>query len=76
MNEVTLLPDAVGRGEGAASEELLPLVYDELRSLAATRLAKEDSWQTLQPTALVHEAWYRLVKGEERTEGHPDPGKW
>jgi RNA polymerase sigma factor (TIGR02999 family) len=67
MNEVTLLLEAVGRGEGSASEELLPLVYDELRGLAAARLAGEAARQTLQPTALVHEAWLRLVKGEERT---------
>ena len=67
MNDVTLLLEAVGRGEGAASEELLPLVYDELRSLAAARLSSEEARQTLQPTALVHEAWLRLVKGEERT---------
>jgi len=67
MSDVTLLLEAAGRGEGAASEELLPLVYDELRKLAAVHLADEDSWQTLQPTALVHEAWHRLVKGEERT---------
>jgi RNA polymerase sigma factor (TIGR02999 family) len=67
MNDVTLLLEAVGRGEGSASEELLPLVYDELRGLAAARLAGEGARQTLQPTALVHEAWLRLVKGEERT---------
>jgi len=67
MNDVTLLLEAVGHGEGAASEELLPLVYDELRGLAASRLAGESARQTLQPTALVHEAWLRLVKGEERT---------
>jgi RNA polymerase sigma factor (TIGR02999 family) len=45
----------------------MPLVYDELRRLAAARLASENSQQTLQPTALVHEAWVRLVKGEDRT---------
>lgn len=67
MNDVTLLLEAVGRGEGSASEELLPLVYDELRHLAAARLAGEGARQTLQPTALVHEAWLRLVSGEERT---------
>jgi RNA polymerase sigma factor (TIGR02999 family) len=67
MNDVTLLLEAAGRGEGSASEELLPLVYDELRHLAAARLAGEGARQTLQPTALVHEAWLRLVGGEERT---------
>lgn len=68
MIDVTLLLEAAGRGEGAASEELLPLVYEELRRIATINLDDEkDSWQTLQPTALVHEAWYRLVKGKERT---------
>jgi RNA polymerase sigma factor (TIGR02999 family) len=67
MSDVTLLLEAANRGEGVASEELLPLVYDELRRLAAVHLTDENSWQTLQPTALVHEAWHRLVKGEERT---------
>jgi RNA polymerase sigma factor (TIGR02999 family) len=67
MSDVTLLLEAVERGDGIASEELLPLVYDELRRLAAIHLADEDTRQTLQPTALVHEAWHRLVKGEERT---------
>jgi RNA polymerase sigma factor (TIGR02999 family) len=67
MSDVTLLLEAVGRGDGGASNELLPLVYDELRRLAGARLASEDSRLTLQPTALVHEAWYRLVKGKERT---------
>lgn len=51
--------------EGLSSEELLPLVYDELRRLAASRLARESAGMTLQPTALVHEAWLRLsVKGD------------
>jgi RNA polymerase sigma factor (TIGR02999 family) len=66
MNDVTLLLETIGGGRGA-SEELLPLVYDELRSLAVARLANENARQTLQPTALVHEAWLRLVKGEART---------
>jgi RNA polymerase sigma factor (TIGR02999 family) len=67
MNDVTLLLEAVERGEGIASEELLPLVYDELRRIASINIADEDTRLTLQPTALVHEAWHRLVKGEERT---------
>jgi RNA polymerase sigma factor (TIGR02999 family) len=58
---VTRLLDAVGRGEPAA-EQLLPLVYDELRRLAAARLAREAPGQTLQATALVHEAYLRLVR--------------
>ncbi|HWY74933.1 MAG TPA: ECF-type sigma factor [Verrucomicrobiae bacterium] len=67
MSDITLLLEAVGRGEGKASEELLPLVYDELRHLAATRMAQEAPGQTLQPTALVHEAWLRLVSEGDRT---------
>jgi RNA polymerase sigma factor (TIGR02999 family) len=61
MNEVTQLLDAVSRGEAQAAEQLLPLVYEELRKLAAQRLAQEKPGQTLQATALVHEAYLRLV---------------
>jgi RNA polymerase sigma factor (TIGR02999 family) len=61
MGEVTLILQAIGRGEKHTSEDLIPLVYDELRRLAAARLANEDAGQTLQPTALVHEAWVRLT---------------
>src|SRR5512144_2901638 len=61
--EVTRLLAAVGRGQPGVSEQLLPLVYDELRRLAAARLAKDAPGQTLQPTALVHEAYLRLVGG-------------
>jgi RNA polymerase sigma factor (TIGR02999 family) len=67
MSEITLLLDAIARGESSASEDLLPLVYDELRRLASARMAGEAVGQTLQPTALVHEAWLRLVKEEGRT---------
>jgi len=56
-----LVLQAVGRGDKQASEDLLPLVYEELRRLAAARMAKETAGQTLQPTALVHEAWLQLV---------------
>jgi RNA polymerase sigma factor (TIGR02999 family) len=66
MSEITLLLDAIGQGNGPASEELLPLVYDELRRLAAARMAQQSAGHTLQPTALVHEAWLRLVGGENR----------
>jgi RNA polymerase sigma factor (TIGR02999 family) len=59
--------EAVGRGERQASEELLPAVYEELRRLAAARLARESAGQTLQPTALVHEAWLQLVGSGERS---------
>ncbi len=61
MNEVTQLLDAVSRGESDATEKLLPLVYDELRRLAANYLDQEQPGQTLQATALVHEAFIRLV---------------
>lgn len=60
MSEVTRLLAAVERGESHAAEELLPLVYEELRRLATARMAREKPGQTLQPTALVHEAWLRL----------------
>jgi RNA polymerase sigma factor (TIGR02999 family) len=61
MGDVTLILKAIERGEKQASEELLPLVYDELRRLAAARMAREAAGQTLQPTALVHEAWLQLA---------------
>lgn len=67
MSEVTLILQAIGRGESRASEELLPLVYDELRRLAAARMAREAAGHTLQPTALVHEVWLRLVGDGDRT---------
>ena len=58
---------AVERGEKQVAEDLLPLVYEELRRLAAARMAREAAGHTLQPTALVHEAWLRLVKEGDRT---------
>jgi RNA polymerase sigma factor (TIGR02999 family) len=64
MHDVTQLLDAVSRGEAQAAEQLLPLVYDELRRLAAGYLDQEKPGQTLQPTALVHEAYLRLVGGD------------
>src|SRR5690349_25091086 len=67
MKEVTLMLEALGRGEKGASQELLPLVYDELRRIAAARMAREAAGQTLQPTALVHEAWLQLVGDGERS---------
>ena len=66
MSDVTQMLYAVVRGETGAAESLLPLVYDQLRHLAAARMAQECSGQTLQATALVHEAWLRLVKEGER----------
>ena len=61
MNDITLVLQAIRNGDGHAAEELLPLVYNELRKLAASRMANEAAGQTLQATALVHEAWLRLV---------------
>lgn len=66
MSDVTVILQAIGRGESQASEELLPLVYDELRRLAAARMAQEAAGHTLQPTALVHEAWLRLAGHNEQ----------
>jgi RNA polymerase sigma factor (TIGR02999 family) len=64
MTEVTRILSALEHGQAGASERLLPLVYDELRKLAAQRLAEERPGQTLQATALVHEAYLRLVDAE------------
>src|SRR5271156_1466411 len=61
MNEVTRILSAIEAGDLHAAEQLLPLVYDELRRLAARKLAHESPGQTLQATALVHEAYLRLV---------------
>ncbi len=60
MSDVTRLLEAIQAGQPQAAEELLPLVYDELRRIAAVKMAQEQPGQTLQPTALVHEAWLRL----------------
>jgi RNA polymerase sigma factor (TIGR02999 family) len=66
MSNVTRILTAIEQGDPSAAEQLLPLVYDELRQLAAQRLAREKPGQTLQPTALVHEAYLRLVgKGDK-----------
>ena len=64
MNEVTRVLSAIEQGDPHAAEQLLPLVYDELRKLAAQKLAQEKPGQTLQATALVHEAYLRLVSGD------------
>jgi RNA polymerase sigma factor (TIGR02999 family) len=65
MNEVTRILSAVEHGDPHAANQLLPLVYDELRKLAAQKMAQEKPGQTLQPTALVHEAYLRLVDVEK-----------
>ncbi len=64
MSDATLLLSAIDRGEPEAARQLLELVYDELRRLAAGKLAREADGHTLQPTALVHEAWLKLVGRE------------
>lgn len=69
MTEVTQLLNAIEQGDPNAASHLLPLVYDELRRLAAVRLAAEPTGQTLQPTALVHEAYLRLI-------GSPGGDRW
>ncbi len=66
MSDVTRLLNAVEHGDPKAAEELLPLVYEELRTLASARMAQQPEGQTLQATALVHEAWLRLVDGPTR----------
>jgi hypothetical protein len=63
MSDVTQILNAIAQGDAHAAEQLLPLVYDELRRLAAQKMVREESGQTLQPTALVHEAYLRLVGG-------------
>jgi RNA polymerase sigma factor (TIGR02999 family) len=74
MSDVTRILSQIEEGDFAATEKLLPLVYDELRKLAASRLAQEPSGKTLQPTALVHEVFVRLVDVETQpkwqTRGH------
>jgi RNA polymerase sigma factor (TIGR02999 family) len=73
MSEATQIFDSIKRGTGGNSDELLPLVYEELRKLAAQKMAAEQRGYTLQPTALVHEAWLRLTQsGDQRwnNRGH------
>jgi RNA polymerase sigma factor (TIGR02999 family) len=73
MSDVTLILNAIEEGDNKAAEQLLPLVYEELRLLAAQKMAREKPGQTLQATALVHEAYIRLVKGGDQdwhSRGH------
>lgn len=70
MSEITCLLNAAEEGDPDAASQLLPLVYDELRRLAAQKLAQENPGQTLQATALVHEAYLRLIKVEQPQEWH------
>ena len=67
MNDVTRVLHAIESGDGKAANELLPVVYEELRKLAAHKMANEAPGNTLQPTALVHEAWLRLVGSNDQT---------
>lgn len=67
VNDLTRVLDRVQQGDPKATEELLPLVYEELRKLAAVRMSNEGGLQTLQATALVHEAWLRLVREGDRS---------
>lgn len=69
MGDVTAILSAINQGDRVAAKKLLPLVYEELRELAAQRMAQERPGQTLDATALVHEAYVRLVKV-------PEPGQW
>jgi RNA polymerase sigma factor (TIGR02999 family) len=71
MQDITRILEASGRGDPRAAAQLLPLVYDELRRLAAAKLAQEKPGQTLQATALVHEAYLRLVAGERPGSSPP-----
>lgn len=66
VSDVTRILEAAQNGDPTAADQLLPLVYEELRKLAATKMAQEKPGQTLQPTALVHEAWLRLVGSENQ----------
>jgi hypothetical protein len=66
MNDITRILNSIQQGDPKAAEELLPLVYEELRKLAAARMAREVPGQTLQATALVHEAWLRLTGNQEQ----------
>jgi RNA polymerase sigma factor (TIGR02999 family) len=67
VSDVTRILEAIEQGDCKAADQLLPLVYEELRKLAAAKMAHEAAGQTLQPTALVHEAWLRLVRAENPT---------
>lgn len=73
MSEVTAILSQIEAGDPRAAEQLLPLVYEELRKLAAVKLAREQPGQTLQATALVHEAWLRLGGGGGKAERTEEP---
>jgi RNA polymerase sigma factor (TIGR02999 family) len=72
MSDVTRILSAIETGDARAAEQLLPLVYDELRRLAAAQMAREKAGQTLDATGLVHEAWLRLVSPVADAPGSPE----
>jgi hypothetical protein len=74
MSEVTRILSAIEQGDPQAAEQLLPLVYDELRKLAAQKMAQEKPGQTLQATALVHEAYSRTSNDEKTPDPFSAPG--
>jgi len=76
MDAITQVLDAIEQGDPHAAGQLLPLVYDELRKLAAQKLAQEKPGQTLQATALVHEAYLRLVASHKRNEPDAPEREW
>src|SRR5664280_811678 len=67
MSDLTLILQKMERGDPPAADQLMPLVYNELRKIAASQMARESAGQTLQPTALVHEAWLRLGSNDQPT---------
>ena len=75
MSDVTRILSQIEQGDPQAAEKLLPLVYDELRKLAAAKLVQENPGQTLQATALVHEAYIRLVGGKEIRDQKSEDGE-
>ena len=76
MSDVTQLLQAIQQGQPQAAEALLPVVYDELRKLAAAKMAQEKPGQTLEATALVHEAYLRLIGNRESGVGNREAEKW
>src|SRR5262249_1374357 len=76
MSDVTRILSAIDQGDPHAAQQLLPLVYNELRKLAAAKLAQEKPSQTLQATALVHEAYIRLLGGGEQGGKDEGPRVW
>ena len=76
MSDVTQILNQIEAGDELAAEKLLPLVYDELRKLASAKLAREQPGQTLQATALVHEAYLQLVANSEQASNSAQDNRW